>query len=156
MTGHAGRIPAAAGGSRKAEHHRGDYTGSILVTTLLLLAANVWPGWQVLPFLTPATPEVLALVNAAWIAGIVVNLVYLAADRLAVRALGELVTLGIGVAAAFRMWEVFPFDFGGSWFNWDLLVRVLIVVAIVGSFIAMAVAAVRLARAGPGPDRRTR
>ena len=57
------------------------------------------------------------------------------------RAFGDAVTTGVGLAALVRIWQVFPFDLGSGW---ELAVRVLLVVAVVGSLIGVAVALSRL------------
>jgi hypothetical protein len=69
--------------------------------------------------------------------------VYLVCDPPWVRSLGDLVTTGIGLAAAIRIWQVFPFDLSSGW---SAAVRVLLVVAIAGSCIALVVQVVSLAR----------
>jgi hypothetical protein len=53
----------------------------------------------------------------------------------AARRIGYLVAAGINV----MLLQVFPFDLSGSAFDWDLLVRVLLVVAAVGAGIGLAV-----------------
>ncbi|GHG51811.1 hypothetical protein GCM10012320_21520 [Sinomonas cellulolyticus] len=110
---------------------------SIIVIGVLMYLANVAPGWWALPFLTSRTAEVMGAVNAAWIAGLVANAVYLLVGVRAVRALGEIIVIVFGIVATFRIWSVFPFDFGASSFDWALIVRILLVVAIVGSFIGI-------------------
>ena len=47
----------------------------------------------------------------------------------------------ICLAATVRMWQVFPFDFGSSSFDWALLVRILLVLGIVGVVIVGGVTA---------------
>lgn len=49
------------------------YVVGAAVNAVLLLAANVRPGWAAVPFLTDDTRLVLGLVNAALVAGLVVN-----------------------------------------------------------------------------------
>lgn len=120
---------------------------SIVVIGALLYAANVWPGWWALPFLTPRTPEVMGAVNAAWIAGLVVNAIYLVAGTPALRAVGEIVVLIFGIVATLRVWEVFPFAFGNGPFDWALLVRILLVVAVVGALIGIVAQLVAFVRA---------
>ncbi|TFD27602.1 hypothetical protein [Cryobacterium cryoconiti] len=51
-----------------------------------------------MPFLTEETQEVLDLVNLSLIAGMIANGVYVFVDGPAVKALGDLFTLGIGDA----------------------------------------------------------
>jgi predicted membrane protein len=122
------------------------YAIAAVVNAALVYAVNVWPGWQTLPFLNQDTSHVLGLVNLSLVAGLVANLVYLANDAPWLRSLGELVTTGIGLAALVRFWQVFPFDFGGSSFEWALLARFVLVVAIVGSVLGVFVQFVLLMR----------
>lgn len=130
--------------------------GSAIVNALLMYGINVWPGWQVLPFLTADMARVLDLINASLIAGIIVNLVCVVIRARALMALGNLVVIGFGVAAMLRLWEVFPFDFGDSWSGWPVLVRVFLVVGIVGSVIGAVVEVVNLFRALAGFEPRAR
>ncbi|BCW55630.1 hypothetical protein StoSoilB19_30040 [Arthrobacter sp. StoSoilB19] len=130
--------------------------GSAIVNGLLLYGINLWPGWQVLPFLTADMSRVLDLINASLIAGIIVNLVCVVIHARTLMALGNLVVIGFGVAAMLRLWEVFPFDFGTSWSGWPVLVRVLLVIGIVGSAIGAVVEVVNLFRALAGFEPRAR
>jgi hypothetical protein len=130
--------------------------GSAIVNALLLYGINMWPGWQVLPFLTADMSRVLDLINASLIAGIIVNLVCVVIHARTLVALGNLVVIGFGVAAMLRLWEVFPFDFGTGWSGWPVLVRVLLVLGIVGSAIGAVVEFVNLFRALAGLEPRAR
>jgi hypothetical protein len=116
------------------------YVVAVLVNAAVLYAVNVWPGWQALPFLTEDMRLVLGLVNASMLVSIVANMVYFVADPRWLKALGDIVTTAVGIAALVRMWQVFPFDFSGSSFDWALVVRVAMGVAIGGSAIALVVA----------------
>jgi hypothetical protein len=62
------------------------------------------------------------------------------------RALGDVFTASIGLAAMLQVWTVFPFDFGDTTVPWDLLTRMLIVIAIAGSAIAILVQAIVFVR----------
>lgn len=140
----------AAGVKRSAGARRTGYVAAILVNAAVFYAINALPGWKAVPFLTADAARILAFVNASLTVGILVNLVYLVAGRPAVRAAGDLLVLGIGLAAAFRVWEVFPFDFSGSPFDWALLARVLLVLGIGGSIIGIIVQLAVLVRALAG------
>ncbi|GGH91350.1 hypothetical protein ACFFGR_18985 [Arthrobacter liuii] len=135
---------------------RSGNVGSVVVNALLLYGINIWPGWQVLPFLTSDMTRVLDLINASLIAGIVVNLVFVVIRARALMALGNLVVLGIGLAALLRLWEVFPFDFGTSWSGWPLVVRVFLALGIVGSIIGAVVEIINLFRSLAGFEPRAR
>ena len=134
---------------------RGGNVGSALVNAAMLWGINIWPGWQVLPFLTSDMTRVLGIINASLTAGIVVNLVFVVIRNRGIMALGNLVVLGIGLAAVLRLWEVFPFDFGDSWSGWPVVVRVLLGLGIAGSIIGALVEIVALFRSPAGLERRT-
>jgi len=122
---------------------RAGYCIAIAFSAVLLFVLNARPGWQAMPLLTSDADQVLWLVNFSLAAGIAANVVYLACDPPWVRSLGDLVTTGVGLAAAIRLWQVFPFELSSGW---SITVRVLLVVAIAGSCIALVAQIVSLAR----------
>jgi hypothetical protein len=112
----------------------------------VLVAANVWPGWDAVPFLSDEVPLVLGLVNLSLVATIVANVVYVAADPPWLTAAGELVLSVISLAVAWRVAAVFPFDFTGLGYDLTTLARAAVVVALVASAIAVVVNLVNLGR----------
>lgn len=135
-----------------AGYRRIGYVVAILVNGAVLYAANRWPGWDALPFLSDKTPEVLGIVNVSLVVGIILNVLYITADPPRLRALGDIVTMSIGIVVLTRIWQVFPFDFGDASFPWDTVFRVLLVLGIVGSAIGIIAALVTLVRGGPRRD----
>lgn len=125
------------------------YAVAAVVNAVLLYLVNASPGWEDVPFLTNATTLVLGAVNASIAAGLVANLVYLIADPPRLRALGDAVTTAVGLYAMVRIWQVFPVDVTDGWAT---VLRVLLVVGIAGSGIAIVSALVRLV---PGADARS-
>ncbi len=127
---------------------RTGYVFAIVFGAALLVILNGWPGWQALPFLTAAAGQVIWVVNLSLAAGIAANAVYLVADPPPLKLSGDLVTTSIGLAAAICVWEVFPFSFSGS--AWPVAIRVLLLVAIAGSCIALLTQLILLGRALAG------
>jgi hypothetical protein len=150
MTATAHRAAAPATGRRRA-----GYLVGAGVNAVLLYLVNVSPGWEAVPFLTARTPEVLPLVNASLLAGVLANLVYAVRDPRWLVLLGDVVTTSIGLAAVLRVWDVFPLDFEAG--AWETVARVLLVIGAVGSVLGIVVALVRLAnpatRTGRGRPR---
>jgi hypothetical protein len=130
------RYPSA--GARRA-----GYCIAIAFSAAILFVLNARPGWQAMPFLTSGMNQVLWLVNLSLAAGIAANAVYVAYDPRWLKSLGDLATTGIGLAAAILIWQVFPFDLSSGW---STAVRVLLVIAIAGSCIALVAQIVSLAR----------
>ncbi|MGY1695315.1 MULTISPECIES: hypothetical protein [unclassified Geodermatophilus] len=107
---------------------------AVLADVVVLLLLHVWPGWDVVPFLTDDTPQVLPFVDAALVAGIVVGLVQLARPRGAAIPGGTLVTTAVGLVALVRVLQVFPFDLDPGW---EVVVRVALWVAVAGAVLAV-------------------
>jgi hypothetical protein len=106
----------------------------------------VWPGWDAVPFLTADVETVLWLIDLSLVVTIALNLLYLIRDPRWLTAAGAVVTTAIGLTAAIRMLQVFPFDLGDSGF-WPVVFRVLLWVAIVGATIGLIANLVALVRA---------
>jgi hypothetical protein len=142
----AAKPPAGPVRRPRPASRRVGYLVVIVVNAALLFILNGQPGWQALPFLTSATSQVLGLVNLSLSVGLAVNLVYLAYDPPWLKSLGDLLTAGIGLAVAIRLWQVFPFAFHGSAAWWATVVRVLLIVGIAGCGISIVIQAVSLGR----------
>ncbi|MEZ5115238.1 MAG: hypothetical protein R2737_03115 [Candidatus Nanopelagicales bacterium] len=117
------------------------YLIAAAINAALLYAIHVWPGWEAVPFLTDATVDVLPIVDASLIAGIVVNLLYVIGDPRWLRGLGDAVTAVFALAVLVQVWTVFPFTFAGE--GWAWLVRLGLAIGILGSGIGIIVGVVR-------------
>ena len=121
---------------------------SVVVNAVLLWVVHRILGWGWLPFLTPAWTLVLPVLTASLIVAIVVNVALLGYDGVWLRAPANILVAAFGIAVSVRIWQVFPFDFSRYAFPWDTVARVLVMLSIVGSAIAIVVEVGRLARAG--------
>jgi hypothetical protein len=122
------------------------YVIAAAINVAMVYVVNVWPGWQALPFLTDETPRVLGLVNLTLVVNLIVNIVYVAYDPPWFKALGDLTTTAVGLASTSWVLRVFPFDFAGYEFDWARVVRIVLIVGIVGSAIAIVVQSITLIR----------
>jgi hypothetical protein len=122
-----------------------------VVNGVMLWAAHQLLGWGWPDFLTADFDEVLPVLSASLVVGMVVNACFLVSDRGRFRAFGDLITAVLALAVSVRMWDVFPFDFTGYDRDWSWLFRAGIVLAIVGTAIAGLVNAVKLVRGTAGP-----
>ncbi len=123
------------------------YSIAAAVNVFMLFVVNNLQRWDVLPWLTDDFSRVLPWINVSLVAGIVTNLWYIIDNRTPVRATGEIITTLIGLVVTIRVLSVFPFDFSDYSFSWGFVVRALLVIAIIGSFIGIIVNAFKLARA---------
>jgi hypothetical protein len=115
------------------------------INIVLLYMIDNRPGWDAVPFLTEDTARVVALVNASLIVGLTVDLVQIVHDPPWLVALGGVTTTAVGAAVLIRMWQVFPFDFGDTAFDWPLLAHLLLALGVIGSLAGFATQSVALA-----------
>ncbi len=127
------------------------YSVAVMVNVIMLILVNATPGWRVLPFLTEDFVSLLWLVNLSIFASVMVNLAYLAYlayDAAWFKSVGQIGVTAIGLVASIRTWQVFPFDFSPYGGPWETLTRLMLVIAIFGSIVAIVVELVRLAGHG--------
>ena len=130
---------------------RAGYAIGAAINAVLLWLIHVWPGWDAVPFLAADFQTVLWVVDLTLIVTIALNLIYVVRDPRWLTAAGAIVATALGLAAAVRMLQVFPFDLGDSDL-WPVVFRVLLWVAIVGSVIGIIANVVTLIRASQHRD----
>lgn len=113
------------------------YGVAIGVSLMLIYVVQNLEDWDVLPFLTSEFAEVVPWITFSLIAGALVYLGYILFDGQGVRSAGEIVTNMITIVVTWRVFTVFPFDFSAYEFPWDILTRIVLIVAIVGAFIGV-------------------
>ncbi|NMM24157.1 MAG: hypothetical protein HHJ11_11775 [Phycicoccus sp.] len=120
------------------------YSVAVIVNVIMLILVNATPGWRVLPFLTEDFVSLLWLVNLSILASIMVNVAHLAYDAAWFKSVGQIGLTAIGLVAAIRTWQVFPFDFS-PYGPWETVTRLMLAIAIFGSVVGIVAELVRLA-----------
>jgi hypothetical protein len=139
--------PAGAGARSSPTTRRFGYVVAIAVNAGLLYVVNHLLAWDLLAFLTEDFEQVLPIINASLLASIVVNLVHLGYDAAWFKSVTEIALAAIALAAAVRMFQVFPFDFSAYAFNWTTVTRVVLILAMAGMVIAIIAESAKLAAA---------
>jgi hypothetical protein len=119
----------------------------------LPVPVHAWPAWEALSFLSGDTTRVLPSVDALSVAGIAVGLLQMARPRGASVPAGTLLTTVSGLAATVGVLQVFPSHPGSGW---EVVVRVVLRLGIVGAVVgipAAFVAQLRLRAARRWPAR---
>jgi hypothetical protein len=125
---------------------RSSYVAAIIVNAALIYLLNHLLEWDLLPFLTNDFVSVRGLIRLSLFVAIALNVVFLAFDPPWFRSVGRIVMGGFSLAVSILLYQKFPFDFNPYDFDWSLIVRVLIVLAIGGSAVAILAELVKLAR----------
>ena len=128
------------------------YVVTILVNGVVLFIMNSLLNWEWPPWLTPEFAEVLPLINASILATMIVTTIYLFYDAPAFKQLAEMLTLAISIAATARTLSVYPFDFSAYTFNWDIVMRGILVVALFGMTVGLIVNLVKLIAGAVSPE----
>ena len=117
---------------------------TVLVNVFFLVVLNLWPGWGVLPFLTPQMSEVISVLNLSLIVGALLQIALLVNDGPRLRLFAEAATSAMSALVLSRLLVVFPFDVATASIDWSWPLRVLLGLALLGSLIGTAVALGRL------------
>lgn len=120
------------------------YLTAAAVNVVMLWISHQLLDWEWPGFLTPEFNDVLPIITISFVASIAANVVYTWNDRWPMKPLGELATTIIGLMAALRIWQVFPVEFTGT--DWSWLIRVVLIVAMVGSAVGILAQLVNLAK----------
>lgn len=118
----------------------------VILALVGLWVANNLLAWDVLPFLTDDFDRVLPLINLSLAVNLATSVLRFLHPKVWLVAVTELLTLVAGLPAMVRMWRVFPFHIRGHRIPWEFGIRVLLVVAIVGSILAFLVGVARVVR----------
>ncbi len=116
---------------------RAGYVASIVVFIVGYWAVGRLIDWSWVPFITSEFPDVVPTIRVGIIASIAVNVVYLVWDPRSLRALGEAVTSAFSTVIGIIVVREFPFDFSTS--GWETLARIVMIVGIVCSAVAVVV-----------------
>lgn len=139
MTTAPGQTELAPAGVR-----RFGYVLAIALGVGILFAVNNLPEGEQIPFLTDDLEQLLPIINTFLLATIAINGVWILYDAAWFRSAGR-ITLNVLIIAVLALtYRVFPFDFSAYDFDWEALIRVLIVGLIVALAIATIVEIVKL------------
>ena len=123
------------------------YFIAVVVNLVLLWVVQNLLEWDVAPFLTDDFEDLLPIVSVSLLFGAAINLAYMWFDSAWFKALTQMLSAGIALIVAIRTYQVFPFDFSAYDFGWAGLARIVLIVAIAGTAIAIVVESIKLARA---------
>jgi len=132
------------------------YAIAVGINVLLVVVVNSLLGWGWLPWLTPEFEKLLSVINLALGVNIVLNFLYMAYDEPPFKAATQIMVNLIAIVVLVRTLQVYPFDFSAYDFpidtsaidlTWDLVARLFIGLAIVGTAIAVVTETVKLSRA---------
>jgi hypothetical protein len=116
-----------------------DYIFSVIFNTAFLVVVNKIPDWNI-RFITDSFPEVLWAVNTSLAVSLAGNLILIFFHPRFLHHLFNAVFSIFGILATSVLVSVFPFDFSqvvGEWLN--ILVRIVLIIGIVGSAVAVVV-----------------
>ena len=130
------------------------YGVAVVVNVVMLFVTNNILEWGWLPFLTDDFAEVVPWISFSLLASIVANVVYMFDDDTVIKAGGQIAVNLISVVVTYQILRVFPFDFSNYDFNWGIVTRVVLILAMVGAGIGAIAEAVKLTKAAQETERR--
>ena len=128
--------------SRIEKSKKPEYIAAIVVNVIILIIVNQILNWGILPFLTEDFRQVLPIQNTQLAMAIAFNAAFLFYDPAWFTSLLRLVLNAVGIAVVTRYLAVFPFDFSEyADFDWAMLARVMLIIGLVFTIIAIIVEA---------------
>lgn len=124
-----------------------------LNVVMLIIVQNIL-DWGWLPFLTDEFSEVVPWISFSLAASIVANAVFLFNDDRIVKSTGQIAVNLISIVVTYQVFSVFPFDFSAYSFDWSLVTRIVLILAMVGAGIGMLTEVYKLASGEPQSERR--
>ncbi len=127
--------------------HRGEYVATIIANIAFLVVFNNLRNWGV-EFLTAEFDSLLWLFNLSAGATIVANSVYLAYGYEWFKAATKTVINSISLIWLYRLYQAFPFNFSSASmpvidFSWDTIAKMVLILAMIGTGIAILVEFIR-------------
>jgi hypothetical protein len=122
------------------------YVIAIAVNVVMLIIAQNILEWGWLPFLTADFAQVEPWISLSLTATIIVNLIYLFDDTAVVKSIGQIGVNLLSIFVTYQIFIVFPFDFSAYAFDWGVMARVVLILAMVGSAIGTVVEIAKLLR----------
>lgn len=138
----------------KKTGRRFGYGVAVLVNLAMLVAVQFILDWGWLPFLTNEFSSLVPWISLSLLVSIVANLIYQFDDTSIVKSTGQIVTNLISLFVSYQIYLVFPFDFSAYAFDWEVIARIVLILAMVGSGIGVLTEAVKLASGEPERERR--
>ncbi|MGD2042126.1 MAG: hypothetical protein PVJ28_00635 [Acidimicrobiia bacterium] len=109
------------------------YSIAIGINVVLLIIVQNILDWGWLAFLTEDFTEVVPWISFSLAVSIVANVVYLFNDGRVIKSVGQIGINLISLIVTYQMFTVFPFDFSAYSFDWALVTRIVLILAMVGT-----------------------
>lgn len=138
----------------KRAGRRFGYGVAVAINIAMLIVVQYILEWGWLPFLTDEFAGLVPWISLGLGATIVANLVYQFNDTPAINSTGQILVNLVSIFVTYQVFLVFPFDFSAFTFNWEVVARVLLILAMVGAGIGVLVEVIRLATGEPQQERR--
>lgn len=109
------------------------YSITVLINLVILFVAHNLLDWGWPPFLTEEFAEVLPWITFSLLVTIAANIVYQFRDESPLRNVSEMFVNLVSLAVTARIFVTFPFEFSGYEFDWAIVARVTLILAMVGA-----------------------
>jgi hypothetical protein len=129
-----------------AANPRVGYSIAIALNLVMLFITQNILEWGWVPFLTGDFALVEPWISLSLTASIIVNVIYQFDDTPVVKAIGQILVDVLSVYVTVQILTVFPFDFSAYVFDWEVVARVVLILAAVGAGIGALVEFLKLLR----------
>ena len=108
------------------------YSVAAVVNGAMIWVVHNVVGWDIFGWLTADFDRLLPWLTVSFVAGIVLNVVYMWDDSVPIKSPGQILSALVGFIVTVRTLQVFPFDFAEYGFDYAIPIRIALWVALVG------------------------
>lgn len=127
------------------------YSVAIAINLLLVWIVGNLLSWELVAFLQPEFADLVPIIQLGLWVTVAANAVYIIDDRSVATRTARLVVDVVNLYVTFQIFDVFPFDFSAHAFNWDLVFRGVLIVALIASAASAVAHAAQIVTGGPQP-----
>jgi hypothetical protein len=133
---------------------RTGYAIAVVVNLVALIVVQNILAWDVLPWLTDDFATVVPWISVSLVVSMAANLVYEFNDTRVVKSTMQIGVNLVSIVVASQVLRVFPFDFSAYSFDWNVVVRIVLILAMVGAGIGVITESMKLASKEAPTERR--
>lgn len=141
-------------GVARSGRRRIGYSIAIVINLAMLIVVQNIVAWDLLPWLTADFAQLVPWISFSLVASIAANFVYEFNDTPVVKAMGQIGTNLIAIVVTSQILQVFPFEFSAYSFDWVIVARIVLILALVGSGIGVITETIKLVASGQPNERR--
>ncbi|NND01671.1 MAG: hypothetical protein HKN91_02695 [Acidimicrobiia bacterium] len=122
------------------------YTIAAIANGVMIWVVHNVLAWNIFGWITNDFSELLPWLTVSFVAGVMLNLIYVWDDAVPIKSPGQILSSVIGFVVTTQTLTIFPFDFTGYDFDFSIAIRIVLWISMIGIVIGVIAEATKLAK----------